>query len=147
MRSENIDTFTKLLDTYNECFLSRDAASLRNMYSENGDIIFFDNHSDCDSTDIEDHISKVASFFRSGNMSHVQYKKPVVYETSDSACVITGYRYDGQDAFTVRATFYLEKENDEWKIRHIHCSEIPHKKTEDEVRVKITSATENSGQE
>jgi len=147
MRSENITPFIKLLDKYNECFLNRDETSLRNMYSENGDIIFFDNHSDCDSTTMEDHISKVVSFFGSGNMSEAQYKKPVVYETSDSACVITYYQYDGQDAFSVRATFYFEKENDEWKIRHIHCSEVPVKKAEDEVRIKFDSKTVPTGRE
>lgn len=137
MKPESIDTFTIFLDRYIQAFLETDPSALRSMYCE-GEMIYFDNHSDCDTFLLDDHISKVAEFLKSGNASQVFYKEPIVYADAHSACLITYFRYDGQDEYKIRTTFYLESPKpNEWKIRHVHCSELPSKRYEEEIRNKI----------
>ena len=46
--------FESIIDEYSNCFYERDIERLRNLYVSDGDIIYFDNHADCDSIDFED---------------------------------------------------------------------------------------------
>jgi len=137
MKPHDIGKFTAFLDRYIQTFLETDPSALRGMYCE-GEMVYFDNHAGSDSFLLDDHIAKVAEFLKSGQASQVFYKEPIVYEDARSACLITWFRYDGQGEFKMRTTFYLESSGcDDWKIRHVHCSEIPSKRSEEEVRTPL----------
>ena len=122
---ERLSVFKKVLDDYDQAFLHRDIAALRKLYSSDGEITFFDNHSECDSFDIDDHINRAQAFFLSGTMVNISSENLIVYENAESACIIVKHRYSNRPKPGVRATYFLEKDNSEWKIRHIHCSFDP----------------------
>ncbi|MGR3275800.1 nuclear transport factor 2 family protein [Acaryochloris marina NIES-2412] len=48
-----------------------------------------------------------------------------VFQTQDAACVIAKVRYSNQPQPGVRSTFFLERDQQDWKIRHIHFSTDP----------------------
>ena len=120
-----IRKFQKFLDEYNDCFYQRDIESLKNLYVSDGDIIFFDNHEDCDSQDLEDHLLKVFKFFESGNIEEILSEDKVIYQHGNSACILMKCRYPSKPKPGVRTTMYLESHDNEWKIRHIHYSFDP----------------------
>ena len=120
-----IEIFQKFLDEYNDCFYQRDLGRLKNLYVSDGDIVFFDNHKDCDSQDIEDHLLKVLNFFETGKIVELLSEDMVVYQHGNSACLLFKHRYSSKPRPGVRTTFYLENHDNEWKIRHIHYSFDP----------------------
>ena len=122
---ERLAVFRKVLDDYDRCFCHRDIDALRELYASDGDITFFDNHSGCDSFDLDDHIKKAHAFFQTGTIVNISSENMIVYENADSACIIVKHRYSNKLKPGVRATYFLEKENHTWKIRHIHCSFDP----------------------
>ena len=122
---QNLDKFKALLDQYNACFYQKDLEALKRMYWSGGDLVYFDNHAQCDSDDLAGHIEKVGHFFQSGKIEKLQCEVLRVFETGSAACVIARYIYPRHPEPSVRTTFYLEKENNQLKIRHIHFSFNP----------------------
>jgi len=117
--------FKSIIDEYSNCFYERDIERLKNLYVSDGDIIYFDNHADCDSKDLEDHIKKVEDFFGDGNIEKLSSEDFVVFRHGQSACMLIKYRYPSHPTPCVRTTYYLELYDDHWKIRHIHSSFDP----------------------
>ena len=66
--SGRIQEFEELLERYNRAFYDRDLAALRALYVPDVEVPYFDNHTDCDSTDLESHLDKVATFFETGDI-------------------------------------------------------------------------------
>jgi len=95
------------------------------MYSSDGEIIYFDNHKMCDSFDLYDHLNKIGELIDSGNVEHLEYEIIRAFENDNSVCLIVKFIYPSRREPSVRTTFYLEKEESELKIRHIHCSFNP----------------------
>ncbi len=122
---EKLAVFKKVLDDYDQSFQNRDINALRNMYSSDGDISFYDNHSNCDSFNLDDHIKRARIFFETGTIVDISSENLIVYENSESACMVVTHRYSNRPKPGVRATYFLEKENGSWKIRHVHCSFDP----------------------
>ena len=127
MKSDNLEEFEELLKQYNQCFYERDMESLRNMYVLDGDVIYFDNHANCDASEIEIHLTKVKEFFDSGSIVELLSENLTVYQYGDAACMIVKVRYSSNPQPGVRASFFLEKYQRQWKIRHIHFSNDPNK--------------------
>lgn len=122
---EGLGIYRAFIDQYNECFYRRDIDALREMYSSDGDIIYFDNHSQCDSYNLDDHIEKVGRFIGSGDIEKLQYEVLRVFEKTDSVCLIVRFVYPSNPAPSVRASFYLERVGAQLKIRHLHYSFDP----------------------
>lgn len=120
-----IKKFQIFLDEYNDCFYRRDIERLKNLYTSDGDIVFFDNHENCDSQDLDDHLLKISKFFESGKIEEILLEDMVIYQHGDSACILMKCRYSSKPKPCVRTTLYLEKHDSVWKIRHIHYSFDP----------------------
>ena len=120
-----IEKFKKFLNEYNDCFYQRDLERLKKLYVPDGDIVFFDNHENCDSNNLEDHLLKVRKFFETGNIEKLLSEDMVVYQHEKCACLLIKLRYSSKPKPCVRTTFYLENHDNQWKIRHIHCSFDP----------------------
>jgi ketosteroid isomerase-like protein len=125
MTTTNLEEFEKLLKQYNEYFYNRDIESLRNMYVADGHVIYFDNHANCDSSEIEVHLSKIQEFFSNGTIVELDYENLTVYQFGNAACMVVTVRYSNNPKPGVRSSFFLERHDGEWKIRHIHFSTDP----------------------
>lgn len=125
MTTANLEEFEQLLRQYNRCFYNRDIESLRNMYVADGNIVYFDNHANCDSSEIEIHLTKVKEFFANGTIVELNFENLAVYQFGDAACMVVTVRYSSNPRPGIRASFFLEKHFGQWKIRHIHFSTDP----------------------
>ncbi len=76
----DLEEFEQLLKQYNQCFYNRDIKSLRDMYVSDGNVIYFDNHANCDSSATEVHLAKVQKFFFKGSIVKLNYENLVVYQ-------------------------------------------------------------------
>ena len=123
--SKEIEPFKRMIDEYSNCFYQRDLESLRKLYVSDGDVIYFDNHAGCDSTNLADHLTKVGKFFETGRIEELISEDICVYQHGDSACLLIKYRYPSKPRPCVRTTYLLENHDHQWKIRHIHCSFDP----------------------
>ncbi len=126
-----LEEFEELLKQYNQCFYNRDIKSLKDMYVSDGNVIYFDNHANCDSSEIEVHLTKVQEFFSKGSIVKLNYENLVVYQFGNAACMIVTLRYSSNPKPGVRSTFLLEKYYQQWKIRHIHFSTDPNERIKD----------------
>ncbi len=125
MKTSKLEEFEQLLRQYNQCFYDRDLQSLRNMYVPDGNVIYFDNHANCDSSEIEEHLTKVKEFLAKGTVVKLNHENLAVYQFGDAACMVVTVRYSNNPKPGVRASFFLEKHQQQWKIRHIHFSTDP----------------------
>ena len=87
-----------------------------------GNVIYFDNHANCDPSEIEIHLTKLKEFFDNGSIVELLSENLVVYQVGDAACMVVTVRYSSNPKPGVRASFFLEKYSGQWKIRHIHFS-------------------------
>ena len=122
---DNLEEFEQLLNQYNQCFYNRDIEALRDIYVPDGNIIYFDNHANCDSSDLETHLTNVQEFFDNGSIVELLSENLTVYQFADAACMVVTVRYISNPQPGVRASFFLEKHQRQWKIRHIHFSTDP----------------------
>ncbi|QUY42501.1 nuclear transport factor 2 family protein [Acaryochloris marina] len=125
MPPTNLEEFEQFLQRYNQCFCDRNLAALRNLYVDDGKITYFDNHAGCDSTDLDHHLQQIHQFFLTGTIVELSIEGMHVFQTQDAACVIAKVRYSNQPQPGVRSTFFLERDQQDWKIRHIHFSTDP----------------------
>jgi hypothetical protein len=123
--------FRTLLDAYNRCFYDRDLLGLRALYAADGDLIYFDNHAGCDSAGLAHHLEQVRRFFANGKQSESGGIEQLLDEglavfAADAAAVMTVIlRYASAPRPSVRATFVVLREDNAWRIRHIHFSFDP----------------------
>ena len=117
--------FEELLARYNRAFYDRDLAALRALYVPDAKVSYFDNHADCDSTDLETHLEKVATFFETGDIAPLLVENVRAFVHGDAACVVATIRYSTEPVPGVRASFFLERHVTAWRIRHIHFSQDP----------------------
>ena len=122
--SGQIQEFEELLARYNRAFYDRDVAALRALYVPVR-VPYFDNHADCDSTDLETHLEKVATFFETGDIVPLLVENVRAFVHGDAACVVATVRYSAEPVPGVRASFFLERHVTAWRIRHIHFSQDP----------------------
>lgn len=117
----------RLVDAYNKSFATKDIKALRRLYVESGPFTYFDNHANCDSTDLDDHLKKVDAFFQSGNdIPGLDTEILSVNANGNVACITAKTRYRGKSELPqVRLTLVAECIGDEWKIRHLHYSNQP----------------------
>ena len=115
----------ELIDRYNSCFYSRDIEALRAMYVDDGMVVLFDNHANCDTSDLADHLELVSKVFDSGALSELTREDVRVYRANDYACITLILRYSSKPRPGVRTTFVCERESQKWKIRHVHHSTDP----------------------
>ena len=120
-----IQEFEELLARYNRAFYDRDVAALRALYVPDVEVPYFDNHSDCDSTDLETHLEKVATFFETGDIVPLLVENVRAFVHGEAACVVARVRYSAEPVPGVRASFFLERHAAAWRIRHIHFSQDP----------------------
>ena len=123
--SGRIQEFEELLARYNRAFYDRDLAALRALYVPDVEVPYFDNHADCDSTDLETHLEKVATFFETGDIVPLSVENIRAFVHGDAACVVATVRYSAEPVPGVRASFFLERHATAWRIRHIHFSQDP----------------------
>ena len=108
LQDEQLIPFRKLLDEYNNCFYKRNIEGLEQLYVEDDDLIYFDNHENCDSFNFSDHIKKVTNFFKTGTIVPLSYENLIVYQFDNSACMIVKIRYIDRPQPGVRASFFLD---------------------------------------
>ena len=117
----------ELIEKYNLCFGSRDILALRELYVASGPFTYFDNHANCDSTDLEDHLKKVKRFFDSQvEIAGLDTQVLSVHVNSGMACITAHVRYRGNmEQPVVWLTLVAEQSTSGWKIRHLHYSNLP----------------------
>ena len=123
--SGQIQEFEDLLARYNRAFYDRDLAAPRALYVPDVGVPYFDNHPDGDSTDLETHLEKVATFFETGDIVPLLVENVRAFVHGDAACVVATVRYSAEPVPGVRASFFLERHVTAWRIRHIHLSQNP----------------------
>lgn len=125
MPLSNSEEFERFLQQYNQCFYDRNLAALHDMDIDDGKITYFDNHEGCDATDLDHHLQHVRQFFTTGTIVVLCTEGMHVFQTGDAACLIAKVRYRNQPQPGVRSTLFLEREQQDWKIRPIHFSTDP----------------------
>lgn len=116
---------------YNLCFYHRDIDALKQLYATSAFTVFWDNHSGCDSRNLEDHFSKVSEFFQKGKQTESGEIEPLLIEdaqirSSNGFALVTAFlRYQSAPTPGVRSTFVLIRDEGRWKAIHIHHSFDP----------------------
>lgn len=124
-KSGPVREFEELLARYNRAFYDRDLVALRALYVPDAEVPYFDNHADCDSTDLETHLEKVATFLETGDIKPLLTENIRAFVHGEAACVVAKVRYSSKPVPGVRASFFLERHAAAWRIRHIHFSQDP----------------------
>ena len=127
---ENKKELQQLLNEYNQTWYDKDIERLRAFYDANV-LIYFDNHQGNDTFDVEEHLNLVRNFFENGKATESGVVEELLIENlkiisnENSACLCYFAHYKSFPKPAVRTTMYLQKENDDWKIFHVHCSFEP----------------------
>ena len=129
----NIETELKeFLTNYNNAWYEKDIDKLKKFYDEkNNDLIYFDNHKNNDTFTVETHLKLVSNFFKNGKDTESGDVEPLIIENLNifsnkaSACLCYNARYKSYPTPAVRTTMYLQKQDNIWKILHVHCSFEP----------------------
>lgn len=125
-----------VLESYNLCFYDRDIEALKAMYLDAAEFVFWDNHPDCDSASLDDHVAKVGKFFdigkntESGDVEPLIVESPQVQLLGETAVLTTNLRYRSAPKPGVRSTFVVRLDAGEWKIAHVHHSFDPSESAE-----------------
>lgn len=127
---ENKKELEQLLNEYNQTWYDKDIERLKAFYDANV-LIYFDNHQGNDTFDVEEHLNLVRNFFENGKATESGAVEELLIDNLNiisnetSACMCYLARYKSFPKPAVRTTMYLQKENDNWKIFHVHCSFEP----------------------
>ncbi len=124
-----MNEFEELISRYNQCFYEHDLEGLRELYVPDGEVLYFDNHANCDSINLETHLQNVANFFRFGNVVPLVSEDLRVFLQGEAGCLVVKFRYQNNPIPAVRASFFVERHQGVWKIRHIHFSQDPNEKS------------------
>ena len=121
-----IETLVELLEEYNKCFYDRDAERLRTLcFEEPGGFTYFDNHADCDSYSLGDHVEKVAAFLERDAIEHLEVEPQAGWMSEGAGCLTGIVRYSSLPDSPVRFSMFAARSNQNWKIRHLHFSASP----------------------
>ena len=127
VRQEGLD----FIGEYNQCFYRRDIEALKQLYAASAFTVFWDNHSGCDSRNLEEHFTKVSVFFQQGKQTESREIEPLLIENAqirscDGFALVTAVlRYQSAPTPSVRSTFVLVRDEGRWKAIHIHHSFDP----------------------
>lgn len=134
INSDEQKLFIDFLNSYNECFYCKDIEKLKRFYdSKNNILIYFDNHKNNDTYDLEQHLNLLVDFFNNGKITESGDVEPLIIEDLNifhkekTACVCFISKYKSFPDPAVRSTLYLERLEGEWKIIHAHYSFQPDK--------------------
>lgn len=126
--------FIDFLNSYNECFYLKNIEKLKRFYDcKNNVLIYFDNHKNNDTYDLEEHLSLLSNFFENGKTTESGDVEPLIIENLNifhkekTACLCFISKYESFPDPVVRSTLYLEYLKDGWKIVHAHYSFEPDK--------------------
>ena len=86
-----IAPFLRLLDEYEQCFLTRSIDGFRSLHVGDGRGVFYDNHANCDSHSYSDHEAKVAQFFKNGTIVKLKRENVRVFVEGKMACMSQRY--------------------------------------------------------
>jgi hypothetical protein len=86
------ESFEAIIDRYERAFLQRHLATFRTLHVRDGRLVFFDNHSGCDSASYEDHKVKIAVFFKTGAIVGLRRENVRVFVAGDMARPVPGVR-------------------------------------------------------
>ena len=124
----------RFLNEYNDCWLERNIEKLKSFYPEdNNELIFFDNHKNNDTYSVKEHLKLLEDFFQngkkteSGKVEEITIENVNYFKTENAACICYYAGYKSFPKPAVRTTMYLEKQLNNWKIKHVHCSFEPEK--------------------
>jgi len=134
INSDEQKLFIDFLNSYNECFYCKDIEKLKRFYdSKNNILIYFDNHKNNDTYDLEQHLNLLVDFFNNGKITESGDVEPLIIEDLNifhkekTACLCFISKYKSFPDPAVRSTLYLERLEGEWKIIHAHYSFQPDK--------------------
>lgn len=129
IKNDDQKTLIDFLDSYNECFYSKDIEKLKRFYDSR--LIYFDNHKNNDTYNLEQHLVLLSDFFKNGKATESGDVEPIlienlnIYQKERAACLSYIARYKSFPDPAVRCTLYLEFNENEWRIVHVHCSFEP----------------------
>ena len=115
----------------NQCFYDRDIDALKLLYAPSSSVGFWDNHANCDTYELKEHIKKLSDFFENGKQTETGTVEPLLVEnlrasSEDGFAVLTAVlRYQSAPRPGVRSSFVLKKHDENWKIIHLHHSFDP----------------------
>lgn len=122
----------QLLEEYDNCWYSKDIEKLKSFYSNNNkELIYFDNHKNKDTFSVNEHLELVNDFFQNGKDTESGAVEEIIkenlnyYITENAACICFYAKYKSFPEPVVRSTMYLEKDDNQWIIKHVHCSFEP----------------------
>jgi ketosteroid isomerase-like protein len=122
------------IKAYNESWYSKDIEKVKSFYSDvNDELVYFDNHKNNDTYSVDEHLKLLSEFFRhgknteSGQVEELLMENINCFQSDNSACVCFYGRYKSFPKPAIRSTLYLEKNDNEWKIKHAHYSFEPEK--------------------
>lgn len=134
IKNDEQKVFINFLNSYNECFYRKDIEKLKRFYDyQNNILIYFDNHKNNDTNDLEQHINLLSDFFKNGKTTESGDVEPIiienlnVFQKEKTACLCFISKYESFPDPAVRCTLYLECLQNEWKIIHAHYSFKPDK--------------------
>ncbi len=134
IKNEEPKEFIDFLNSYNECFYTKDIDKLKKFYdSSNNVLIYFDNHKNNDTYNLEQHLKLLSDFFKNGKLTESRDVEPLITENLNifhnqkTACLCFISRYKSFPVPAVRSTLYLECLENQWKIIHAHYSFQPDK--------------------
>ena len=68
------------LTRYNQCFYDRDIDALKLLYAPSSSVGFWDNHANCDTYELKEHIKKLSDFFENGKQTETGTVEPLLVE-------------------------------------------------------------------
>jgi ketosteroid isomerase-like protein len=122
---DSLRPFKTFIDEYDQSFYVRNIEKFRSLHVSDGNVVFFDNHANCDSSNYSDHEAKVGNFFNNGEIVSLIRENVRVFVKGDMACITAVLRYSTKPYPGVRTTYVMERDHGEWKIRHMHYSFDP----------------------
>ncbi|OZG70015.1 hypothetical protein BTA51_28215 [Hahella sp. CCB-MM4] len=122
---DSIKPFKSFMDEYDQSFYQRNIEKFRSLHVSDHQVIFFDNHANCDSNGYSELEEKVADFFKHGDIVDLVRENVRVFVREDMACITATLRYSSKPRPGVRTTYVLEREEGAWKVRHMHHSFDP----------------------
>lgn len=68
---ESIKPFISILDAYDQSFYTKNIDDFRSLHVADKRVVFYDNHSNCDSINYTEHERKVENFFNTGEIGKI----------------------------------------------------------------------------
>ena len=131
VKNKETKEIIEFIHSYNECFYKKDIEKLKLFYDDK--LIYFDNHKNNDTYNLNDHLNLLSDFFKNGKNTESGNVEPLIIENmnifnkNNAACICFIAKYKSFPDPAIRCTYYIEKTNGKWKILHSHGSFQPDK--------------------